>query len=80
MIQAKDKERIKKDAVDALLHLRHNKDFQAYQEYLALFQAETRAQGDTMVSPNKEWNQGWCQCLSYILELPAAINPKPQKS
>ena len=78
MINVKDSERIKKEAAEALLHLRHNKDFQAYQEYLALFRDETRAQGDTMVSPNKEWNQGWCQCLSYIIELPSSVNQKQQ--
>lgn len=73
MIQLVDKAKIRKEASDALLRLGHNPDFQAYQDYLRMYLLETREKGDTMISPNKEWNQGWCQALTYILDLPDTI-------
>lgn len=74
MMEPKDKARIRKAAAEAFIRLQHNQDFKAYQEYLALFQTETREKGDILISPHKEWNQGWCQCLTYVLDLPTSIN------
>ncbi|MGD9825830.1 hypothetical protein [Desulfobacter sp.] len=65
-----ERKRITKEAAESMIRLHHNPDFQAYQLYLKMYLNNTRAKGDNLISPNKEWNQGWCQALTFIIDLP----------
>lgn len=67
------KAQIRKAAGKALVRLSHDPGFKAYQEYIELYLLETREKGDLMTGHEKEWNQGWCQALSFILGIPNSI-------
>lgn len=68
-----DQKRIGPDAAKAMIRLEYDQDFQAYQRYLKDFLDRTRRFGDTAIGHEKEWNQGWCQCLQFLVDLPAAV-------
>jgi len=66
-------ENVKADLPAAVLRLYHNEDFKTFIAYLEVYLLETRAKGDTMTGHEKEWNQGWCQALSYVKGMPESI-------
>jgi hypothetical protein len=57
------------DAAEALLRLRHDPDFKAFLAYLQVRLDIMRKMGDTLVGQDREWNQGKCQALQYIIDL-----------
>lgn len=75
-----EKAQIKKAAGGAIFRLSKNDDFKAFQAYIELYLLETRERGDLMIGHEKEWNQGWCQALSFVLGVPGAIRKEYQKS
>lgn len=63
---------IEKDnaCITALAHLQFQPDFKIFMEYLAEQLAMHRKENDTRVGDVLKWNQGRCQVLQEILDLP----------
>jgi len=59
-----------KDAVSAMVRLRNNPDFIAYQVWLAKQLDAQRRQNDQLTGDHLKWSQGQCQAMQAILDVP----------
>jgi hypothetical protein len=73
-ITKQERDKITEAARDALLRLPFHQDFNTLQDFLRIYLDDTRRRGDVMVGHEKEWNQGWCQALQFVLDLPEQVH------
>lgn len=60
-----------REVISAFLGLRSNRDFQVCMDYVQRVLNQIRRANDTATEQQREWNQGWCQALQYVLDLPS---------
>lgn len=59
-----------KELYRAVIRLQHNEDFQTYMEYLQKKLNNYRKENDRQTTVILQWNQGKCQILQELLDLP----------
>ncbi|RLB94827.1 MAG: hypothetical protein DRH26_00060 [Deltaproteobacteria bacterium] len=75
--ELKEQQRIAKEAGEAMLRLSFNADYKAVNAYLQARLNDMRRRGDHLIDQDLAWNQGQCQALQFVLDLPATVkSPK----
>ncbi len=66
----------KETAYKALLRLQYNEDFQEYMKFLQKILNVYRKENDRRTDVILQWNQGKCQILQELLDLPDVARKK----
>lgn len=66
-------DRIGKEAGEGLVRLSLNPDFKAVMLFLQTRLDTMRKRGDHLTGQDRDWNQGQCQALQFVLDLPETV-------
>jgi len=70
---------VDRQAAGALLRLPFHEDFKVYTAFIQQTLDEYRIRGDNLTGQEREWNQGKCQALDAILNLPTIAKIEARK-